>query len=84
MLMCGRKTTGERLKMEEREVTTRRSAEGLGGMQSSAQMMDCLGWEQGHLPVEGEEERRLLVGWGLGKRSGSHDVREQVNWEWGK
>ena len=53
-------------------------------MESSAQARDCLGWEEGHLPVEGEEERRLLVGWGLGKRSGSHDVREQVNWEWRK
>lgn len=59
------------------------SAQGLEEMESSAQVTDCLRQEE-HLPMEVEEERRPLMGGGLVKDPGSHDVREQVDWEWKK
>lgn len=59
-----RKEPEEKLKMKEKEVTMRvQSAQGLGEMESSALVRDCLRQEEGHLPVEGEEGRRLLMGW---------------------
>lgn len=80
----GGKQPEERLKTEEREVTVMAQCQGIGRGGSSAQGTDCLGREERHLPGEGEEERRLFVGWGLEKERGSHDIREQVNWKWGQ
>ena len=58
MLVWGGKQPEEGLKTQCQEV---RKGE------SRAQVTDCLGWEEQHLPGEGGEERRLSVGWGLEK-----------------
>lgn len=57
--------------MKEKEIMMMmmQGSQGLGEMESSAQVRDCLRQEEGHRPIKGKEERKPLMGRGLQKRS---------------